>query len=151
MQTTRRTYLAAGILILGLGLAKPSLAITGCTNSYLNGTYNAQITNLAFENVINAINASAGTTGTTGATETTGTTGSTGTTGASLPGGLVGNASSINGNVAGLGRFYFDGNGNIMGVASTSTTNVPIYTASGRLYGGEQLHGGADVELGAPL
>jgi hypothetical protein len=57
MQATQRTYLAAGILILGLGLAKPSLAITGCTNAYLNGTYNAQIANIAFENVINAINA----------------------------------------------------------------------------------------------
>jgi hypothetical protein len=78
-------------LILGLGSA-----ITGCTNAYLNGSYNAQITNIAFENAINAVNATCA-------------------TGAALPDGLAGNAASINGNVPGRGRFYFDGNGNIMG------------------------------------
>jgi hypothetical protein len=123
MQVTQRTCLAAGILIIGFGLARPSLAITGGANAYFNGTYNAQITNIAFANGINAINA-IGTTGATGATGITGTT-------AALPSGLGGNAASIHGNVPGLGRFYFDRNETIMGVATTSTINVPIYTPVG--------------------
>jgi hypothetical protein len=112
MRSLQRTYLAAGIL-LGLGIAKPALAITGCTNAYLSGTYNSQISSIAVQNAVNAINAPAG------------------STGAALPSGLGGNASSINGNVPGLGRFYFDGNGNIMGLASNSTAGAPVYAQAG--------------------
>ena len=132
MKAAQRIYLASGILIFGLGMAKPSFAITGCTNAYLTGAYNAQITNIAFENVINNLNAAAGATGVTGTTGTTGATGTTGTTGvAALPGGLGGNSSSINGNVPGLGRFLFDGNGNIYGVSTGSSTNAPSYMTVG--------------------
>jgi hypothetical protein len=114
MRSLQRTYLAAGILMLGLGIPKASLAITGCTNAYLSGTYNSQISSIAFQNVANAINPPGGTTGA-----------------ATLPSGLGGNPSSINGNVPGLGRFYFDGSGNIMGLASNSTAGAPVYAQAG--------------------
>jgi hypothetical protein len=126
MHATQRTCLAAGILIFGLGLAKPSLAITGCTNTYLSGTYNSQITTLALGNAISAINAPAGTTGSTGATGAIVASGAT-----AVSGGLGGNPSSINGYVPGLGRFYFDGNGNVMGLAANSTANAPIFAPAG--------------------
>jgi hypothetical protein len=95
-------------------MAKPSLAITGCANAYLSGAYNSQISSIAVQNAINAINPPAGTTGATGAA-----------------GGLAGGTSSIDGNVPGLGRFYFDGNANIMGLAPNSTTGAPVFAQAG--------------------
>ena len=108
--------LTLGVLTFGFGMAKPSLAITGCTNMYLNGAYNSQISNIALQSAINMVNPlpSSGATGL-----------------AALPGGLGGNPSSISGNVPGLGRFFFDGIGNIYGTAAGSDMDAPTSTAVG--------------------
>src|SRR5947199_2964294 len=56
MTPTQRTLLAGGLLFCGLGLQQ-AFAITGCTNLYLQGTYNVQITNANLLSTINNINA----------------------------------------------------------------------------------------------
>ena len=139
MTLIQKLSMGGGLLLCGLGLPIPSFAVGSCNNTNLVGTYNASLTSAAFANVVShreqyATSATSGTgtgtgTGTTTGTGTgTGTTApvrqqerrtttgtGTGTSSSSVATGLVGNASSINGNVPALGRFYFDGNGNILG------------------------------------
>jgi hypothetical protein len=114
MKATLRIYLAAGVLA-ALALPKPSLAIDGCTTAYLSGTYNAQITNIAIQSVAGAVN---------GATAGQ-------TTAAGLPGGFSSSPSSISGNTPGLARFFFDGNGNILGLAAGSASTALSYAPVG--------------------
>jgi hypothetical protein len=107
-------YLAAGVFA-GLALPKPSLAVSGCTNAYLSGTYNVQISNIAIQSVAGAVNgAPAGQ-----------------TTAALPPGGLSGSSASISGNMPGLGRFFFDGSGNILGLAAGSGNSALSYAPVG--------------------
>lgn len=194
MKLTKTTITSAGLLFCGLALPGVSYGITGCTNGYVTGTYNAQISSANFMSVLNSLNATAGannggsgSTGSTGGTGgsgsggstgssgsgsgsgsggggtanaapfggstgfgngyafgtpgfsspaaagttggTTGSTGSTsgGTTGA-VNGGLGNNPSSFGGAVPGLGRFFFDGNGNIVGQGSNGSGNVLLGT-----------------------
>jgi hypothetical protein len=103
-----------------LGLPKVSYAVTGCTNTYLLGTYTAEVSSTNFLNVLNSVNTPAATTGTGGS-------GSTGTaaTGSTAIVGFVNNPASLSGASPGTSRFYFDGNGNIVGSnALAGTYNV---------------------------
>jgi len=112
--------IVGGLLLSGLGLPRVSFAVTGCTNANLTGTYNAQIASGNLMNVLNTVNGTASTT-----TSTSGSgTSSSGTTSTS-PAGLGNNPSSLSGQIPGLGRFFFDGNGNIVGLSS-SNLNVTI-------------------------
>jgi len=101
MKRSERTLLTAGALLLGLSAATPAFAISGCTNQNIMGTYNAQISSASFTSVLNTL----------------GATGST-----VLPGGFGSNAASIAGSTPALSRFYFDGAGNILGVASAGSS-----------------------------
>jgi|SRR5579863_5776581 len=85
--------------MLGLGLHS-AWAITGCSNSYLSGTYNAQVSNSEIANLINAVNNNGSTTTTTASV--------------TFPGSLIAGGPNV-------GRYYFDGNGNVIGMQSVTT------------------------------
>jgi hypothetical protein len=144
---------------LGLGLPRVSYGITGCTNAYLTGTYTAQVSSTNFMNVLNALNGAGTTGGATGATGATGSTGTTanpgggffgpgtpttasgpsgptgttgaagGTTGSVTNPGFASNPFSLNGALPGISRFFFDGNGNIIG-KNPSITNANVNAGS---------------------
>ena len=86
----------------------------------------ALISSANFMNVLSAVNGTAAAatgTGNTGSTGSTGTT-STGTTGTGSatvnPGGFGNNPDSLSGQTPGIGRYYFDGNGSILGLSPGS-------------------------------
>ncbi|HEY1342036.1 MAG TPA: hypothetical protein VGF59_31210, partial [Bryobacteraceae bacterium] len=121
--TLLKTTLAVGGLLLGsLGMPRISYGITGCNNGYLTGTYNAQVSSVNFNNLLQSNN----TGGTSGSTSG-GTTGAVGSnTSAPLPG-FGNNPGSLSGKIPGLSRFFFDGNGNVLGMnASTGTANFHV-------------------------
>ena len=140
MTLTQRMYIAAGLLVW-LGLPRASFGISGCTNANLTGTYNAQISSANFMNVLSTINGGAASAhdanlppfgGPTGfgtglppstSTSTGGTGG--GTTGSVTvnPGGFGNNPNSLSGQTPGLGRYFFDGSGNIVGLSQGANSN----------------------------
>src|SRR6187399_903552 len=118
----QKTLVGSGLLFCGLmmGLPRVSSAASGCSNGFLNGTYNVQVENATFVNVLNALRAGATNSGTT-----------------TMPppptGGFGDNPNSLGGQIPGLGRYYFDGNGNIVGQAMTAagtTMNINVGTYS---------------------
>src|SRR5580704_13199127 len=132
MKQLSKTTLVGGLLMFGLGLPGSAYAVIGCGNTYLQGTYSAQITSANYQALLSALNTSTTGTGSSGTT-TTGGTGSTGTgTATTTPngpqGGFGNNPNSITGAIAGLGSFYFDGNGNILGWNATTSTYAPLGT-----------------------
>src|SRR5215467_13296057 len=71
MTRSQTVYILAGLLILGFGMPGVSLAVTGCSNANLIGTYNAQVSSAALTGVLSALanppgSSSGGTTGSTG-------------------------------------------------------------------------------------
>ena len=60
---------------MGLGLPHQAYATASCTNNFLTGTYNAQVSNLNFLSVLATLNAAAG--GSGGSSGSSGSTGST--------------------------------------------------------------------------
>lgn len=112
-----KTILVGGLLMFGLGLPQSTFAVTGCSNVYLQGTYSAQITSTNYQALLSAMNGAGG-------------AGSTGSTAATVQAGFGNNPISLSGAMPGLGRFYFDGNGNILGAGSATTPNMPVGTYS---------------------
>lgn len=124
------TLILAGLLTFGLALPRASFAITGCTNANLTGTYDASITNA---NLMALVNPTTGGTGTGGGTSGGGTTGTSGTSTTTTvnPGGFGNNSASLSGAIPGLGRYFFDGNGNIVGLGMNNlNTTVGTYTVN---------------------
>jgi len=116
----QKTLIGSGLLLCGFMMSLPSVsfAASGCSNVSLNGTYNAQVENASFINVLNTIRAGATNSGTTTMPPPT-------------TGGFGDNPNSLGGQIPGLGRYYFDGNGNIIGQALTpsgTTMNASVGT-----------------------
>jgi hypothetical protein len=113
----RMTLLVAGATLCGLaGLPETSYAATGCTDAHLNGTYNVQVENSSIVSVLASLKATPSPEG-----------------GTVLPppptGGFGNNPNSLGGQVPGLGRFFFDGAGRIVGQAAAangSSQNVIV-------------------------
>jgi hypothetical protein len=147
----QKSLIVGGLLLCGLGLPRASFAISGCSNGYLMGTYNAQVSSMNFSQALQG-NTTATSTTTTGTT----TTGS-GTTATSTPPVGFGNSpASLSGSVPGLGRFFFDGNGAIVGLAGGVNTVVGTYSVnqdctvkvslgSGSTFDGVLVNGGSKV------
>jgi hypothetical protein len=136
--------------MFGLGLPGSAYAVIGCGNNYLQGTYSAQITSANYQGLLSALNTSTTGTGSSGTT-TTGGAGSTGTTGTGTTTTAIGpqagfgnNPNSIAGAIQGLGSFYFDGNGNILGWNAATSTYTPLgtYTVNDDCTGSMQLTAG---------
>jgi len=101
----QKTLMGNGLVLCGLVMLQPrvSPAAQGCNNAFLNGTYNVQVANQSIVNVLASIRAA--------------------NSGQPLPppptGGFGSNANSQGGTIPGLGRFFFDGNGSIIGQAGS--------------------------------
>lgn len=120
--TLRRTF-AIGITLLCCLLPHLSAAISGCNNGYLLGNYNAQISSNNLQNVLNAMNNSGSTVTPSGTAATPAVVG------------FANNPRSLSGTMPGTSRFYFDGNGTIVGNSTTSnggtfSTAVGSYTVN---------------------
>jgi hypothetical protein len=100
---------AWGLLIAGLGLPHQAFAISGCSTASLRGIFDAQVSNLGLQTFLQSLNTAA-TAGTPVA-------------------GLSANANSLIGSQTGLGRYHFDGTGNIVGVSGGSR---PLSVAVGK-------------------
>jgi hypothetical protein len=105
MTAQYRGLMLGGLLACGLGLPVTSFALSGCNNGYLSGTYNVTIGASNFQQALQTMSASA-------------------TTGSAASGGLTGAPTSLSGNLPGLGRFYFDGAGTIVGTQTATSGNV---------------------------
>src|SRR5689334_2880211 len=119
MKVNQRSVLLLTVGICALGLPRSLPAITGCSNTLLSGTYNAQISSLPLQNLILAIGGATG--GSTSATNATSS-------------GFVNSSNSLSGKTPGLGRYFFDGTGNIVGQMTTGnrsmSTVVGTYSVS---------------------
>jgi hypothetical protein len=124
MTKSQTVYILAGLLILAFGMPGVSLAVTGCSNANLIGTYNVQISSAALTGVLNALNAPSPSGGSTGSTGS----GSSGATASQTvnPGGFGNNPKSFGGATPGVGRYYLDGNGNIVGQGTGNQTQAII-------------------------
>jgi hypothetical protein len=61
MTPSQKSFVVGGLLLAGLGVCLPraSYGAASCTNGFLSGTYNAEISSLSFQNVLSAINTTA--------------------------------------------------------------------------------------------
>ena len=111
MNTSCKT-LGIGITLLCCLMA-PQLtaAVSGCNNGCLLGTYNAEVTSLNLQNVLQAVNNTDRTTSPT-------------TTPAVV--GFGSNPRSLSGTTPGASRLYFDGNGTIVGATALSTGTMSV-------------------------
>jgi hypothetical protein len=147
-----RLTVAGGLLLFTFSIPRASFAISGCNNGYLSGTYNAQVSSAAFSSVITTLNNNAGLT--LGLTPNAAPPAA-----AAANGGLVANGTSLVGDMPSLGRYYFDGNGGIVGLANyvpvlrslvgSYTVNndctLNIKLNSGQTYGGVVVNQGQQV------
>ena len=104
-------------------------AASGCSTSQLSGVYNAQITNIGFQS---AVALPPNTTGTPVVVV-----------------GFGGNPNSLSGSLAGLGRYYFDGTGNIIGVTAASSSSPAMSTSLGTYTVNVDCSGSAKLTSGA--
>jgi hypothetical protein len=115
-----KTMLTMGALLCAtlIGLPRAAYAVGGCSNAHLTGTYTVQLANTNALSVVNALNADP-------------------TAPAPPPptGGFGSNPNSLGSSIPGLGRFYFNGSGQIVGQAAspggfTSNVNVGTYNVN---------------------
>src|SRR5947207_1400241 len=103
MTLYRNGLVVKGLIICGLASPAAWSAASGCVNGELLGVYNAQISNINLQSVLQAVKATS--------------TPAAATVTPKAPG-FGGNDNSLSGNLPALGRYYFDGAGNIIGVAT---------------------------------
>src|SRR5215472_8373566 len=136
MITRRKLGISVSLLLVSL----PQLpaALSGCNNGYLLGTYNAQVSNLNLQSLLQAANGSAPAV----------------TPPATSPPAVVGfgsNPRSLSGSMPGASRFFFDGNGNIVGQTAitgggTTSTAVGTYSVALDCTATMTLSGGATFD-----
>ena len=131
MTSSYRKLLLGGILCSCLAIPDGLMAASGCNTSQLTGAYDSQATNIALQNVLQGL-----------ATLPPGTTNATVL-------GFVSNPASLSGNLPGLGRFYLDGTGNIVGVTAASSTSPAMSTNVGKYTVNTDCSGSASFTSGA--
>jgi len=92
-------------------MATAGWGAAGCTNGSLQGIYDGQLSNAAFQNVLQSLRTAPPPAAVTG---------------------LSANPNSLSGSLPGLGRYYFDGAGNIVGVIAASGTTPAFNVAIGK-------------------
>src|SRR5215510_6966547 len=111
MMTISKRLIGFVLILCGLAVVQSRMtqAATGCSNAFLSGTYNVQVENASIVNVLASIRAA--------------------NSGQPLPppptGGFGSNPNSQGGAVPGLGRFFFDGNGSILGQVGSTLQPPP--------------------------
>ena len=103
MKPCRQGCVLLGAIAIALMPQAAWASASGCLTGQLLGTYNVQIVNVNTQDVLKALKAPAKASDSAGAA------------------GLTANDNSLSGNLPALGRYYFDGNGNIIGVATGKT------------------------------
>jgi hypothetical protein len=119
--------------VIATALAPPAWGSAGCVTGQLLGNYNAQVANINTQDVLKALKAAPKPADSV----------------AAVPG-LASNDNSLSGNLPALGRYYFDGNGNIIGVASGKVAfNLALgkYTVNGDCTGRISLNSGAAYDF----
>ena len=135
MTSSGRKLVFGSFLTLCMILPKALPAASGCTSSQLFGVYDVQGTNLALQSALRPIASIPPT-----------------TTNAAVVG-FLGNANSLSGNLAGLGRYYLDGTGVITGLTvATSTlpatnTSIGKYTVNTDCSGSMSFNSGAAYDI----
>jgi hypothetical protein len=110
-------------------------AASGCSISQLQGAYDAQVSNIGFQSVLQP--AAVLPPGTTTATVI----------------GFASNPNSLSGSLPGLGRYYFDGTGNVLGMTVATSTvpstnlNVGTYSVNVDCSGTVKLTTGAAYDV----
>jgi hypothetical protein len=115
---TRKMY-GAGFSLLLFAASQLSAAVSGCNNGFLLGNYNAAVSNLNLQSTLQTLSGNGGTV--TPAGSTTGT--------AVI--GFSGNPRSLSGSAQGTSRFYFDGNGIIVGSGVPTGGTVAVTMQAG--------------------
>jgi hypothetical protein len=135
----KRKMFGIGITLLMCAAPQLSAGVAGCNNGYLLGNYNAQVSNLNLQNTLQVLNGN-------GAAVTPAT--GSGTTVV----GFSNNPRSLAGAALGSSRFYFDGAGTIVGLATPSGGTVAVPTQAGTYSVGTDctatitLNGGASFD-----
>jgi len=135
MTTCRHGFALKGLFICAAMVPAAWGAASGCVSGELLGLYNAQITNINMQDVLQSMQASASS---AAATDT------------ARIAGFAANDNSLSGNLPALGRYYFDGAGNIVGVSTGRTPfNLAIgkYTVSADCTGKVTLTSGAAYDF----
>jgi hypothetical protein len=115
----KRKFFGIGLTLCCLMLPNIGFAGSGCNNGYLLGNYNAVVSSLNLQNVLQAVNGT-GTTVTPAGTPATPTVI-----------GFGSNPRSLSGSLPGASRFYFDGNGTIVGASPGATNGATFASAVG--------------------
>jgi hypothetical protein len=132
MTRSNRRFIVGGFLGCLLMIPEVLPAAPGCTTGQLQGVYNAQVTNIGFQAVVALPPTTSGTITVIG---------------------LASNPNSLSGSLPGLGRYFFDGTGNIVGVSAASSTspamstNVGTYTVNADCSGSLKLTSGASYDV----
>jgi hypothetical protein len=134
MRLRRQHFTIKGLIICCLAAPAGLRAANGCVNAQLLGLYNAEVLNTNTQNLLQSANAAV----TTAASETT------------AAAGFAANDNSLNGNIPALGRYYFDANGNIIGLSTGRTQfNISVgkYTVNSDCSGRVTLSSGAAYDF----
>src|SRR5258708_8704677 len=113
-----RKFFGIGLTLCCLLLPQLSAAVSGCNNGYLLGNYNAEVSNLNLQSVLQSLNSTGATVSTAGTPSTTPVVG------------FSGNRRSRSGSLPGASRFYFDGAGTVVG-SGPASNGVTMATAVG--------------------
>jgi hypothetical protein len=135
MRLRRQQLTIKGLIICGLAAPGALIGATGCVNGQLLGLYNAELLNTNTQSLVQTANAAV-------------TTAAAGT--AAKAAGFAGNDNSLSGNTPALGRYYFDANGNIVGLSTGKTQfNLAVgkYTVNSDCSGKITFSSGAAYDL----
>lgn len=119
--------------LLGFCLMMPAVlpAASGCTTAQLTGVYNAQATNIALQSVLKGLPTLPPTT----------------TTATVI--GFTSNPNSLSGSLPGLGRYYLDGTGNVVGLTVATSTVPAVNTTIGKYSVNVDCSGSVTLTSGA--
>src|SRR5690349_5001934 len=107
-------FAVKGLFVFGLAVPVAWSANSGCVTGQLLGIYDAQFSNVNTQSILRSLHA---------------TPAPASTAAPSPKVGFAGNDNSLSGNLPALGRYYFDGAGNIIGV---STGKIAFNMALGK-------------------
>ena len=111
-----RNFVVTGLFACALAVPQ-AFAASGCTTTHLQGIYNVEINNASFQSVLQALQAA----------------NSTATASQAAPlSGFGDNPASLSGTLPGLGRYYFDGAGNIIGITPAKGSAPAVNVAVGK-------------------
>src|SRR6266702_7721101 len=108
------TFVVGGLFASYFALPGSITAASGCIAGQMQGVYNAEVSNASFQAVLQQLRDTENNSATTTVT------------------GLGDNANSLAGAVPGLGRCYFDGAGNMIGIIAAKGSTPAINTAVGK-------------------